>query len=288
MTGVQFEGEGLGGSILATLARASLLSAGAAAVPASRLLGARRYRILEGLVARLAWRSLGADLRVTGLRHTHGGPFVVLPLHESLVDPLLLARLPLRQRFLARDELWEWPHVGRLLRGGGHLSVPLRLDAGSVRVVLREMRDVTAGGESVVVFPQGSILGIEVAFNRGGFWLARQLDVPVLPVVITGTHRLWEYPYSPRIRRRHPVSLHILEPIPGDEAWRRAGEVEDAMRALALDDAHARPRRFVPERDGYWDDYPYEIAPMFPELAAQVAAHRASAAERRAVGGRHP
>ncbi|MGD9531292.1 MAG: lysophospholipid acyltransferase family protein, partial [Pseudonocardia sp.] len=274
MTGVQFGAPGAGGAILAAAARASLAAAGAIAVPTARLLGRVRYKSVERQAARLAWRALGTDLHVTGLEHARGGPFVVLPLHESLVDPLLLACLPLRQRFLARDELWGWPHVGRLLRSGGHLSIPLRLDAGDARAVLREAREVTRLGDSIVVFPQGSILGIEVAFNRGGFWLAQRLDVPVLPVVITGTHRLWQYPYSPRLERRHPVSLHVLGPIPGADAWERASEVEQTMRSVALGDRHASPRRFVPDRDGYWNDYPYEIAPEFPALAAQIAAHR--------------
>ncbi|MGE3796006.1 MAG: lysophospholipid acyltransferase family protein [Dehalococcoidia bacterium] len=283
MKGARFEAPGAGGALLATMARASLVTAGASAVPVRRLLGPERYRRVERGMARLAWRALGTDLRTTGLHHARDGPFVVLPLHESLVDPLLLARLPLRQRFLARDELWTWSHVGPLLRGGGHLSVPLRVDATAVRAVLREAREVTAGGESVVVFPQGSILGIEVAFNRGGFWLAQRLGLPVLPVVITGTHRVWEHPYSPRLRRGPRVALHVLAPIPGDEAWPRAAEVEDMMRAVALADEHAPPRRFAPEEDGYWDGYPYEIATAFPKLSAQVASHRRALAEGAAV-----
>lgn len=277
MTGVEFAGDGLGGKMLAAIARASLAGVGPAAIPASRWLGEGRYRWIERAAARRAWGAFNADVRVSGLHHAREGPFVVLPLHESLVDPLLLARLPLLLRYVARDELFGWPYVGRLLRGGRHLSVPLHLDAGSARALLREVRESTARGESVVVFPQGSILGIEVAFHRGGFWLASQLGLPVLPVVLVGTHRLWEYPYSPRLRRGCPVSMRLLQPIPGDEARHRAAEVEEAMRHLALHDDHASPRRFVPERDGYWDGYPYEIAPAFPALSARVAAHRVNA-----------
>ena len=36
----------------------------------------------------------------------------------------------------------------------------------------------------------------------------------------------------------------------------------------------APPRRFVPERDGYWDGYAYEIDPAFPSLQAEIARHR--------------
>ncbi|MGE3961755.1 MAG: lysophospholipid acyltransferase family protein [Dehalococcoidia bacterium] len=278
-SGARFAAPGPGGALLAGAARVALALAGTSSVPAARRLGPPRYATLERGIARLAWRALGADLRVTGLDHARGGPFVVLPLHESLVDPLLVTTLPLPLRFIARDELWAWPHVGDLLRAGGHLSVPLHADAGVARSVLRRAAEVTHRGDSPVIFPQGSILGIEVAFNRGGFWLARQLGLPVLPVVLVGTHRVWEHPYSPRLRRGCPVSLHVLEPVPAAQAWRGAAEIEEHMRSLALADRHAPPRRFVPERDGYWDGYPYEIAPEFTELAGAVARHR------RAVGG---
>ncbi len=284
MTGAKFDAPGPRGAVLAAMARAFLVMVGTSASPARRLLGVERYRRVERQVARIAWRALGTNLQTTGLHHARGGPFIVLPLHESLVDPLLLARLPLRQRFLARDELGTWPHVGPLLRSGGHLSVPLRVDASGARAVLREVREATGRGQSIVVFPQGSILGIEVAFNRGGFWLARRLGMPVLPVVITGTHRVWEHPYSPTLRRGCAVSLQVLAPIPGDEAWLRADEVEETMRSVALADSHARPRRFVPEDDGYWDGYPYEIAPAFPELRDRVAAHRRAVPDGAPIG----
>ncbi|MFB3049568.1 MAG: 1-acyl-sn-glycerol-3-phosphate acyltransferase, partial [Acidimicrobiia bacterium] len=53
----------------------------------------------------------------------------------------------------------------------------------------------------------------------------------------------------------------------------RAGGVEREMKHRAVASGIA-PRRFDPDRDGWWDDYPYEIDGDFPELANRVAAHR--------------
>jgi 1-acyl-sn-glycerol-3-phosphate acyltransferase len=47
------------------------------------------------------------------------------------------------------------------------------------------------------------------------------------------------------------------------------------QRALSSD---IEPRRFEPDRDGWWDDYPYEIDSDFPELADRVAEHRSRVA----------
>ena len=46
------------------------------------------------------------------------------------------------------------------------------------------------------------------------------------------------------------------------------------MKDLALQDGMAPVRRFVPERDGWWDGYAFEIDPDFPELAAAIEARR--------------
>ena len=130
--------------------------------------------------------------------------------------------------------------------------------------------------EALVVFPQGSILGIEVAFWPGAFRLAERLDAWILPVVVTGSHRVWEYPYSPLVRFGRQVSVRVLPGVPSHEARVSARAVESEMKRVALNDMAAPARRFRPEIDGYWDDYSYGIDPAFPELAAQVAAHRES------------
>ena len=127
----------------------------------------------------------------------------------------------------------------------------------------------------MVVFPQGSILGIEIAFWHGAFRLAERLDAWVLPVALTGSHRIWEYPYSPRVRFGERLSMRVLAPVPPDRAVLEAAGIEAALKQAALAGDMAPPRRFVPDRDGFWDDYRYRIDPSFPELAARIAARRA-------------
>jgi len=224
---------------------------------------------------RAAWRFLGTDDSVV-TPALAPGPYLVMPLHESLVDPLLLSGLPLPLTFLARDELFEWPHVGELLRAGRHLTVSNDLSPAALRGLLRDARKRLDAGDSLVVFPQGSVLGIEIAFQRGAFWLARELGIPVLPVVITGTHRVWEHPFSPRLRRGQPVTMQVLSPIPAQTAYEDRRSIEEGMRRLALQDHHGPPRHFVPERDGYWDGYSFTIADEFPALAAAIDQHRRS------------
>lgn len=209
--------------------------------------------------------------------------YVVVPLHEGFADAVALLHLPLRLRFVVREELLRWRWLGPLLRDTGQIPVCPERGAVSYRRVLRIARATLPTDESLVVFPQGSILGIETDFRAGAFHLARALGRPLLPVAVTGSHRVWEYPYTPLVRTGQQVTVRVLPPVPAAEVADTAPRVlrqrvQDALKAAALDGTMAPPRRFVPERDGWWDGYAYRIDPTFAALAARVEARRAGSA----------
>lgn len=211
--------------------------------------------------------------------------YVVTPLHEGFADALALLQLPLRLRFVARDELAEWPLLGSYLRDTGQIIIRPEGGAAAYRRLVRTAPEAFAVGESLVIFPQGSILGIETSFMDGAFALARTLDRPILPIALTGSHRVWEHPYGPRLRRGERMSVRVLPPISAAEvrAWGvdvLKGEVQCRLKAAALDGTMAPPRRFVPSRDGHWGGYAYQIDSAFPELAAEIAARRAAPTNR--------
>lgn len=69
--------------------------------------------------------------------------------------------------------------------------------------------------------------------------------------------------------------MQVLPAIePEDTATARVA-LQRTMKQHALSGSPS-PRRFVPERDGWWDDYRYEIDPDFTELAARVIRHRSA------------
>lgn len=236
----------------------------------------------ERVWARGVARALRLELTLEGLEHiSPGQAYVVTPLHEGLADAVALLHLPLPLRFAVRDEFLGWRLLGPVLRDTRQVSIRPERGASSYRHLLRAGRQVFAGGESLVVFPQGSILGLETDFADGAFRLARTLGRPILPVALTGSHRVWEHPYSPRLRYGQRVSLRVLPPVPLEEVRARPLEevrrdVQGRLKAAALDGVMAPPRRFVPERDGYWDGYAYGIDPAFADLFAKVARHRST------------
>ncbi|MEF2277516.1 lysophospholipid acyltransferase family protein [Deinococcus sp. YIM 134068] len=263
-----------------TLAGRPLLSRLArtlAALPEGLTPDERTARQREASLALL--RHLRVRLEVTGLEQLRGGPFVVVALHESLLDVPALLTLPLPLRFAARDEIFGWPLVGPAITRLGHLCVRPERGAAAYRQLLRAGGEVLAGGESLALFPQGSVLGLETAFQPGAFALARHLGAPLLPVVLTGGHCVWEHPFGPALRYGVRMGLRVLPPVPAPEVVATPpdllrAQLQREMKDAALAGDLPPPRRYVPERDGFWDGYRFDIDPAFPELHARIEARR--------------
>lgn len=231
-------------------------------------------RKAERFWARLAARLLALRIHVEGIDHIDPKErYVVVSLHEGFADALALYSLPLTLTAVARDELAIFPFLGEHLRRGRHIFVRPERPMEAARTLFRDARAATKAGDSVLIFPQGSILGIELAFQTGAFCLAQRLGRPVLPVVVTGGHRVWEHPFSATLRTKQTMHVKILPPVPPKEAVSRSEEIERRMKQLALA-SETPPRRFDPSRDGYWDGYRYEIDRAYPDLARLIAGHR--------------
>lgn len=214
--------------------------------------------------------------------------YVVTPLHEGFADIPALLHLPLNLRFAARDEIFTWRVLGPYLRDTGQLCVTPERGRWSYRRLLLHARSVFTTGESLVIFPQGTILGIETNFLRGAFALAHAMGRPILPIALTGSHRVWEHPFTPRLRYGQQISLRVLPPVAVDQLGARdvdalRSEIQQRVKAAALSGDMAAPRHYVPARDGYWDGFAFQIDPAFPALAADVAQHRARVADEQQI-----
>ncbi len=243
----------------------------------THLAAPRQVRHLERAWARVVRRALRLTIVADGVERVDPARrYLVMPLHESFVDIPVLLHLPLPLRFVVRDELLGFPSMGGYLEASEQIPIPEDPHLGDLRTLADRVGGVMADGESVVVFPQGSVLGIESAFQAGIGWLARSLGAPILPVVITGTHRVWGYPFDTTVHYDRTVGMDVLEAVEPHEVS-RAGirTLERTMKRRALASPYP-PRRYVPDRDGWWDGYRFAIDPDFPELAAAIADRRSA------------
>ena len=236
----------------------------------------QRMHEAERVWAKHAARAADLTIETHGMhRIDPAAQYVVAPLHEGFADVIALSKLPLDLAYSAAEELFDWKLLGRYLNASQQCPVPLVNRAAAYRSMVRAAEASFCRDESYVMFPQGSILGIETAFHQGAFQLSARSGKPLLPVVLTGGASVWEYPYATNLNFGQTIRLEVLEPVDASEVLHCAGAIESEMKERALA-AIPGPRRFNPDRDGWWDDYPYEIDPAFAELADRVAEHRAN------------
>jgi 1-acyl-sn-glycerol-3-phosphate acyltransferase len=160
-------------------------------------------------------------LRVAGVRVSVSGveaiprdrPFIGMANHASAFDILaLFAGLPVQFRWMAKEELFQIPLFGLVMRRSGYIPVD-RSDRKKSLLSMAEAVRRIASGVSVMVFPEGtrSPDGTLLPFKKGGFILALQAQVPILPVTLVGTNGIMSKD-GWRINSG-AVHLHISSPI---------------------------------------------------------------------------
>lgn len=132
-------------------------------------------------------------VRRAGQTHIVAGQsYVVVANHQSIYDILLVyGYLPLDFKWVMKIELRKMPFVGFACEKMGHIYVDRRNRQASVRA-MNAAKDKLVNGTSVVFFPEGTRnKGVALmAFRKGAFKMARDLQLPILPLSISGANRV--------------------------------------------------------------------------------------------------
>jgi len=165
--------------------------------------------------------------------------------HQSNFDiPVLLAYLPVQFRWLAKAELFRIPVFGFAMRRVGYISID-RSDRKAAIQSLRSAADIIRGGVSVLIFPEGtrSLDGNIRPFKSGGFILAIDSGVPIVPVVVHGT---WPIMPKDRLRiRPGDVVLEIEKPVQTSDYTRnRKADLLEKVRQI-ITEAHDRGKEDI-------------------------------------------
>ena len=172
-----------------------------------------------GLLLRLAFR-----VRAEGREHLPAGPCILVANHQSYIDGLFISMFLTNavmhrtfyyaKRKHVRNGLFEW--LGR------HCNVIIVEVGRDVEISLQKMAQALREGGNLMIFPEGtrSADGTLGDFKSTFAAMALELDVPVIPVAISGAYRaLPRGKRLPRFLTR--VTVRFLPPMPAAD---RAGE----------------------------------------------------------------
>lgn len=167
--------------------------------------------------SRVLWR-----LRFGGVEQVpEEGGLIIAANHQTYFDPFWVgSRVRRPIRFLAWDEAFRWPLVGKMMEMLG--AWPIVLDRGNPTAYRRSMQWLRSGG-ALMIFPEGerAFGDAEVGrFKPGAVRLALEAGVPILPVTIRGGERVWPRGQTvPRTGRVHIVFHPVRRPacLPGED-----------------------------------------------------------------------
>jgi 1-acyl-sn-glycerol-3-phosphate acyltransferase len=146
-------------------------------------------------------------------RMSGGEPRLYLSNHLSWFDiPALAGALP-RYKFVAKAELFKVPVFGPAIKAIGMVPIE-RQNRKAAFEAYKVAAERVRGGSSVVVFPEGT-RGDSYAirpFKKGPFVLAIAAGVPIVPVLLHGTHDV--FPKGGWLVRKGQFDIHLLEPVP--------------------------------------------------------------------------
>lgn len=114
-------------------------------------------------------------------------PMIFIANHQSFLDMVVLSSLPWNMKWVSKDGLFKVPVLNIYLRLAGHVSVK-RGTTAALRA-LNKLKPYLADNLSVMLFPEGtrSRSGRLLKFKSGAFMLSKETNIPVQPVLISGT-----------------------------------------------------------------------------------------------------
>ncbi|MBV8928923.1 MAG: 1-acyl-sn-glycerol-3-phosphate acyltransferase, partial [Mycobacteriaceae bacterium] len=175
------------------------------------------FRTLE-VLAKVVVAASGSPITFIGLDNIpeRGGAVMAIN-HTSYVDwfPACLAAYHRgrRLRILIKAEMNEVRFVRWLIKHTRMIPVDRRAGASAFAAAVEKLRE----GELVAVYPEATISrSFELKeFKTGAARMAREADVPIVPLIVWGAQRIWTKDQPKALgRSKIPVTVSVGAPIP--------------------------------------------------------------------------
>jgi 1-acyl-sn-glycerol-3-phosphate acyltransferase len=210
------------------------------------------FRFAEMVVPTVAAMN-GTKLKFEGLENipARGGALIALN-HTSYLDwmPASIAakERKRRLRFLIKAEMADVKAVNYAIKHLGLIPVDRTMGHDAYAVAVQRMRQ----GEIVGLHPEATISrSYELReFKSGAARMALEAQVPIIPMIVWGAHRIWPKDHPKRLlRNKIPITVAAGRPLP---PYGTAEELNIALRQ-AMNTILYRVQEEYPHPEGeYW------------------------------------
>ncbi len=161
---------------------------------------------------------LGVKPKIKGFEHIDKSKtYIIVANHASYLDiPTLFKSIPLNIHFIAKKELKKVPFLGWYMWVTNMIFID-RKNTKEAKKSLDDACELIRKGKTVLIFPEGTVSadGEIKRFKKGGFHLAMQAGVAILPVAHKGTNVVWPTDSNTGFKK-HLVNVNIGPPIKVD------------------------------------------------------------------------
>ena len=174
------------------------------------------YKHMQELAKKLI-QSTGMELEVRGKENLPSkGPALYVPTHKSVFDiVILLTIIDDPAIYIGKKEVQSMPFVNKWFDALGCIYVDREDMRKALKSILEGIKEIKSG-QSIVLFPEGTrnMSNDIQPFKEGGFKLATKTKVPVVPIALSNTYKVFEE--KKRIQKTK-VIVNIGEPINTEE-----------------------------------------------------------------------
>jgi 1-acyl-sn-glycerol-3-phosphate acyltransferase len=236
------------------------------------------YRALE-VAALTAARAIGTTITYRGLDNipTHGGA-VIATNHTSYVDFLPVGLAGRKRgrwiRLMPKAEMQKVGIVNFVIKHTGAIPVDRQAGAAAYAEAVRVLR----AGELVGVYPEATISrSFELKeFKSGTARMALEAGVPIIPMVIWGSQRIWTKDHPKSLgRNKIPILVHVGAPVPPAGT---SAELDIVLREAMTAALHEAQEHYPHPAGAHW--VPHRLGGGAPTPAEALALDEAESAAR--------
>ncbi|PSJ27929.1 1-acyl-sn-glycerol-3-phosphate acyltransferase [Streptosporangium nondiastaticum] len=232
-------------------------------------------------VARTMFKALDLRFDIQGTEHVPArGGAVLVSNHIGYLDFVFcgLTARPAKRlvRFMAKESVFRHKVSGPLMRAMKHIPVDRAAGMDAYKHALSALRS----GEIIGVFPEATISQSFTLknFKSGAARLAQEAGVPLLPMALWGTQRLWTKGHKRDLGRNHvPISIRVGEPMtpePGEHPDTLSDRLRSRVQELLEAAQRAYPVRPKDADDTWWIPAHLGGTAPSPDLAAAMDRRR--------------
>jgi len=195
------------GGFLISLISATLLKI----VPVSKKVKMRWFhKVVSKFMKSVLYTNSFLKKKVINLRNqTFDKPAIIIANHTSFLDIIAVGMLHPKIIFLVNDWVYNSPVFGKAVRAAGFYPVSSGIEKG-----VSHLEEKVKQGYTLMAFPEGtrSTTNKMRRFHKGAFYVAEQLNLDVIPVLIHGNSEV--NPKGSPLIRNGSITVKILERIP--------------------------------------------------------------------------